>query len=117
VGATEQALRDAGVEHLVATHSLSDVAYGWAMRDTGNHFVNVLANPTDGTILGAHIFGEDASILIQPFVQAMTFGLDVVRMAENQYWPHPALTEVIENALLKLSLTPQERKRARGKKK
>ena len=27
-------------------------------------------------------------------------------MARNQYWIHPALSEVVENALLKLPLEP-----------
>jgi mycothione reductase len=34
----------------------------------------------------------------------MSFGLGVREMAHGQYWIHPALTEVIENALLKLDL-------------
>lgn len=34
----------------------------------------------------------------------MSFGLDVPSMARGQYWIHPALTEVVENALLALEL-------------
>jgi mycothione reductase len=33
----------------------------------------------------------------------MTFGLSVHDMARGQYWIHPALPEVVENALLGLS--------------
>ena len=32
--------------------------------------------------------------LIQPLIQAMSFGLDVSSMARGQYWIHPALMEV-----------------------
>jgi len=32
----------------------------------------------------------------------MTFGLPVTQMARGQYWIHPALPEVVENALLGL---------------
>ncbi len=46
--------------------------------------------------------GEQAATLIQPLVQAMSFGLDAREMARGQYWIHPALTEVVENALLAL---------------
>ena len=46
--------------------------------------------------------GEQAATLIQPLIQAMSFGLGVHEMARGQYWIHPALTEVVENALLKL---------------
>ena len=43
-------------------------------------------------------------MLIQPLIQAMSFGLDATTMAKQQYWIHPALTEVVENALLSLPL-------------
>lgn len=45
-----------------------------------------------------------ASILIQPLVQAMSFGLGAADMARGQYWIHPALAEVVENALLDLEV-------------
>ena len=41
--------------------------------------------------------------IIQPLIQAMTFGLTAQQMARGQYWIHPALPEVVENALLGLS--------------
>ncbi|MCU1575088.1 MAG: mycothione reductase [Micrococcaceae bacterium] len=44
------------------------------------------------------------NLLIQPLIQAMAFGLDAATMARGQYWIHPALTEVVENALLGLDL-------------
>ncbi len=34
----------------------------------------------------------------------MAFGLDAKSMARGQYWIHPALSEVVENALLALPL-------------
>ena len=46
--------------------------------------------------------GHQASSLIQPLIQAMSFGLTAQEMARGQYWIHPALPEVIENALLGL---------------
>ena len=42
--------------------------------DTG--FCKVLAERGTGRLLGAHILGPDASIVIQPLIQAMSFGLD-----------------------------------------
>ena len=79
------------------------MAYGWAMEDT-DHFAKVIADPATGRLLGAHIIGPDASNLIQPLIQAMSFGLDVATMAHGQYWIHPALAEVVENALLAVDL-------------
>ena len=64
----------------------------------------LIADPGTGQLLGAHIMGEQAPTLIQPLIQAMSFGLGVRDMARGQYWIHPALTEVVENALLSLEL-------------
>jgi mycothione reductase len=75
------------------------------MEDTTG-VVKLVASP-DGTLLGAHLMGPEASSLIQPMIQAITFGLDARTMAEKQYWIHPALPEVLENALLGLPLDPE----------
>ena len=42
--------------------------------------------------------------MIQPLIQAMSFGLGAREMARGQYWIHPALPEVVENALLGLDV-------------
>lgn len=103
VGLTEQQAEERGVNYVTAVQEYSSVAYGWAMEDR-SHFCKLLASP-QGELLGAHIIGPDASVLIQPLIQAMSFGLSVSDMARGQYWIHPALTEVVENALLALPLT------------
>lgn len=64
----------------------------------------LIAEKGTGRLLGAHLIGEEASLLIQPLVQAMSFGLDAHTMARGQYWIHPALSEVVENALLGLDV-------------
>lgn len=102
VGSTEQALRHAGRPYLVAVHNYSDVAYGWAMEDIG-HFCKVLACPETRLLLGAHIIGPQSSILIQQLIQGMKFGQTVDEMARGQLFIHPSLSEVVENALLKLT--------------
>ena len=78
-----------------------DVAYGWAMEDTTG-IVKLIAERGSGCLLGAHIMGHQASSIIQPLIQAMSFGLTAAEMARGQYWIHPALPEVVENALLGL---------------
>lgn len=100
-GLTEADARAAGYDITVKVQDFGDVAYGWAMVDPVG-VVKLIADRATGRILGAHILGHEASILIQPLVQAMTFGLGVQEMARGQYWIHPALTEVVENALLGL---------------
>ena len=103
VGLTEQQAREDGVSFVTAVQEYGSVAYGWAMEDT-SHFVKLLADPADGRLLGAHLIGPQASTLIQPLIQAMTFGLPAREMARGQYWIHPALAEVVENTLLALPL-------------
>ena len=103
VGLTEQQARSRGLRYVTARHDYAGVAYGWAMEDSG-HFVKLIADPESKQLLGAHLLGPQATTLIQPLIQAMSFGLDVPSMARGQYWIHPALTEVVENALLALEL-------------
>lgn len=101
VGLTERQARDAGRDVVTKSQKYGDVAYGWAMEDTTG-FVKLVADRRTGELLGAHLMGPDASSLIQVLIQAMSFGLGVHQMARGQYWIHPALAEVIENALLGL---------------
>ncbi|MCW2133245.1 mycothione reductase [Arthrobacter sp. VKM Ac-2550] len=105
VGLTEeQARHDAevsGAQIVTVIQEYGTTAYGWAMEDSTG-FVKLIADKATGHLLGAHIMGHEASILIQPLIQAMSFGLDTYTMASGQYWIHPALTEVVENALLAL---------------
>jgi mycothione reductase len=103
VGLTEEECRDQGIDVTIGVRDYGGVAYGWAMEDN-DHFVKVIAERATGKLLGAHIIGPQASILIQPLVQAMSTGLDAATMAKGQYWIHPALGEVVENALLDLDL-------------
>ena len=101
VGRSERDLAEAEMAYVVGLAEYRDVAYGWALEDTTG-FVKLLADPQTGLLLGAHIVGPQASTLVQPLVQAMSTGLPVRDMARGQYWIHPALPEVIENALLDL---------------
>jgi mycothione reductase len=50
--------------------------------------------------------GPQASNLIQPLIQGMSFGQTAHEVARGQYWIHPALGEVVENALLGLEVGP-----------
>jgi mycothione reductase len=101
VGLTEEEARAAGHDIAVKVQRYGDTAYGWAMEDeTG--IVKVIGDRATGKILGAHLMGHQASTLIQPIIQAMSLGQTAKEVARGQYWIHPALTEVVENALLGL---------------
>jgi mycothione reductase len=75
------------------------IAYGWALEDTTG-FAKILVCEETGLILGGHIIGYQAATLVQQLAQAMAFGITAERLAREQLWTHPALPELIENALL-----------------
>ncbi|MEU6266312.1 mycothione reductase [Saccharopolyspora shandongensis] len=103
VGLTEQEAQQRGVSYVTSIQDYAGIAYGWAMEDkTG--FAKLLADPDTGQLLGAHIIGPQAPTLLQPLIQAMQFGLDARTMARGQYWIHPGMPELVENALLNLPL-------------
>ncbi len=101
VGLTEAEAREAGHDIVVKVQAYGDTAYGWAMEDTTG-VVKLIGQRGTGRILGAHVMGHQASSIIQPLIQAMSFGQTAEAIATGQYWIHPALPEVIENALLGL---------------
>jgi len=99
VGFTEDNLLNSGVSYLKSIREYSDTAFGWAMEDEQG-FVKLLIDPSTRLLLGAHIIGYQASTLIQQLVTAMSISMTVDELARNQLYVHPALTEVIEQALL-----------------
>lgn len=105
VGLTENQARAAGYRIRSKVQDYGDVAYGWAMEDSTG-FAKLIVDDDTGLLLGAHIMGHQASSIIQPLVQAMAFDLPAQDMARGQYWIHPALPEVVENALLALCGEP-----------
>lgn len=99
-GLTLDAAQEQGFDAVEARCDYGATAWGWALEDETS-FAKLVVARGSGAILGAHIIGPDAGILIQPLVQAASFGMTVRGLARGQYWPHPAATEIIENALLR----------------
>ena len=95
VGKTEGELLDADREYAKNTYRYENTARGGAMHAEG--FVKVLID-LEGTILGCHIIGPDASTLIQEVVVAMKAGSGTVRDIREAVHIHPALPEVVQRA-------------------
>ncbi len=102
VGLTEaQAIRHVGREHILVGKAMyTEVARGEAMRETEG-FAKAVVHRKTGKVLGYHIAGPQASVLIQEVVNAMA--------AEGSFWSvakgihiHPALSEVVLKAFGKL---------------
>ncbi len=101
VGLTERDCQQLALPYRSHVQPYSSAAYGWAMEDTDSA-VKVIACADTRRLLGAHIIGPQASTLIQQLIQGMHFDLTVDQMAAQQYYIHPALPEVVEQALLEL---------------
>lgn len=108
VGMTESQAREHGHNVTTKVQSYGDVAYGWALEDTTG-ICKLIADKDTGKLLGAHYMGPQASTLIQQMITVLAFDLDVRTFAANQYWIHPALPEVTENALLGLTFNQPDR--------
>ncbi len=99
VGLSEAEAAMMGIDVKIGRRDYGGTAYGWALIDE-HSFAKVLVDAHTDLIVGAHIIGPQAATLIQPLIQAMQFGLTATRMAHDVMYIHPALTEVVENALI-----------------
>lgn len=96
VGMTEDALKDQKIPYVVGRYRYYDTAYGKSIEDKDG-FVKVLADPKTRQILGCHILGSDASILIHEVVVAMKAKLGANGILRAVH-VHPALPEVVQRA-------------------
>lgn len=96
VGATEDELRKKKVKYIKGVHRYIQTGYGAAIADKDG-FVKVLVDPMSRRILGCHILGTDASVLIHEVILAMKAGLTADDVAKTVH-VHPALSEVVQRA-------------------
>jgi mycothione reductase len=97
VGLTEAQAKEVGYEILVGRASYMDVTKGYAMNEEDG-LVKVVVEQRTGKILGCHIVGPHAAILVQQVVYLMNAGdQDYIPLADSQII-HPSLSEVVINA-------------------
>lgn len=94
-GYTEQELKDKEVPYTKAIYPYIRTAMGEAIDDRDG-FVKLLAS-SEGKILGCHIIGSHASILIHEVLVAMRLGAGVDSITKTVHI-HPALSEVVARA-------------------
>jgi dihydrolipoamide dehydrogenase len=101
VGLTEREAVARGLDYLVGEYNYIDTAKGAAM-DEEDGYVKVILEDESYRILGAHIVGPYAPILIQEIINVMNAG-------DGSVWPiaeamhiHPALPEVVQRAIYNL---------------
>jgi len=97
VGFTEQELRKKGIGYLKSTYPYIQTGMGEAIQDKDG-FVKFLVNKNDRKILGCHIIGTDASVLIHEVIISMRTGDGTIASIANTVHIHPALSEVVSRA-------------------
>lgn len=91
---------------LIGFYKYEDTAKGEAMN-VKDYFVKVIVeNSPTMKILGAHIIGPDASVLIQEIINVMYTEEQSAEVIERAMHIHPALNEVVQRAFS--SLMPVE---------
>jgi mycothione reductase len=102
VGLTEEAARKT-YKVLVGRARYSDVAKGEAMMEE-NSFAKAIVEADTGKILGFHIIGPYAPMLIQEVINVMASGGDIDQIQDSLHI-HPALSELILMTLSNLENT------------
>ncbi len=104
VGLKEDEAKQLGRKILVGKALYKDTAQGAAMMETKG-FVKVIVDHQEGKILGAHIIGPYASILIQEVTNAMAAGDKTFVPIVRGLHIHPAMSEVVQIAFANLRET------------
>ncbi|MFH0850225.1 MAG: dihydrolipoyl dehydrogenase, partial [Candidatus Bathyarchaeota archaeon] len=94
VGLTEEEAMSRGLSVLVGEYNYIDTAKGAAMEEEDG-FVKVILEEESYRLLGAHIVGAHAPILIQEVVNVMYAGDGSVYPIADAMHIHPALPEVV----------------------
>lgn len=94
VGYTEQELKSRKIEYIKSSHKYINTAMGKAIEDEDG-FVKFLVGKKDKSILGCHILGTDASVLIHEVIPVMKTDSPTIHPIVRAVHVHPALSEVI----------------------
>jgi len=97
VGLKEEEAKRRYNKVLVGNALYRDTAMGAAMGFPEG-FVKVIVEAETGKILGGHIIGPEASILIQEIINAMVSETGTFASVAQGMHIHPALSEVVQNA-------------------
>ena len=98
VGLTEQQAKEKNLSYEVRTHEYKDTGMGIALGEEDG-FVKFIIDPKKDKILGCHILGPNASILIEEVVVVMKVAGGDIAAIKNSIHIHPALSEVVQRAL------------------
>jgi dihydrolipoamide dehydrogenase len=98
IGKTEEQLKEAGTAYRVGKFPFLANSRARSVGHTDG-FVKLLADAATDRVLGAHIIGPEAGILIAEIGVAMEFGASSEDIARTCH-PHPTLEEAVKEAAL-----------------
>jgi pyruvate/2-oxoglutarate dehydrogenase complex dihydrolipoamide dehydrogenase (E3) component len=104
VGLTEQEAHEAGREVKVGKHLFAHTGRAKAIGQTEG-FVKIVADAKTGELLGAHILGAHADILIHQIVTAM-YDHGTAEPIAKSIHIHPTLSEAVKSAAKAIGATP-----------
>ncbi|RLC30479.1 dihydrolipoyl dehydrogenase, partial [Candidatus Woesebacteria bacterium] len=111
VGLSEsESLKDYGEENILIGFSKYEDTVKGEIMDLKDFFAKIITHKSTGKILGAHIIGPYASIIIQEIVTLMHSSVDTYESIINGVHIHPSLSEVLEKALSNL-MAPERYRR------
>lgn len=100
VGLTEKEALQQGCSIKTAIHYYSQTAKGYSLGynqgDKEDGFVKIIIDSVSDKILGVHAIGEEASLLIQPYVELMSSGVKNIKVLNEDIQSN--LTKVYRNA-------------------
>jgi mycothione reductase len=83
---------------MIGYYEYENTAKGEAMN-VKDYFVKVIVNGSNNEIVGAHIIGPQASVLIQEIVNVMYAPTRSADIIEEAIHIHPAMNEVVQRAI------------------
>jgi mycothione reductase len=101
VGMTEEEARGKGYDILLGHYDYRNTAKGVAMG-VEEGFVKVIVEDKSYRILGGHIIGPYAPIMMQEIINAMNTEDGTVSSIQNSMYIHPATPEVVQRAFFGL---------------
>ncbi|MDP3698801.1 MAG: dihydrolipoyl dehydrogenase [Nanoarchaeota archaeon] len=104
VGLTEQEAQQQKKQYVVGKAYYKDTGKGFAIGEK-NGFVKLIVDKKSKEILGCHILGPEASVLLHEVCIAMKAGKNkALELLRNTIHVHPALSEVVQRAALAVPL-------------
>ena len=97
VGLTEEECQARGIKYAVGICEYNTTGMGLALQEEDG-FAKLIVQRADGKILGGHVVGPEAAILIHEVIVAMKAAKGTISNILNAIHVHPALSEVISRA-------------------